>query len=285
MNRTIVVGVDGSGPGHQALAFGVRQASATGSRLELLHVIDDEAEATLGERGAEAVRRSGMDLLATAEESARALDASVAVRVRLVSGSLMWELVAASIGAVLVVVGTHKTGFIRGRVFGSRSLFLAAAARCPVAVIPLSDAANRRGVAVGFDASPASFAALRFAAAAAATAGDELTIIRALPPAERHGESDAVSDHREQVQQRSGTAMLLVAESAAKASAPGLMVRTRIVRGSPAEALVTASAGANMLVLGSGRERERSHPALGPAGHDVLMNLAGPAVIVHGTDR
>lgn len=285
MDRAVIVGVDGSGPGHEALAFAVRTAAASGSRLELLHIVDFETEATLGDRGAEAVRRSGIDLLEAAAEEALALDASVSSRMRLVSGRLMWELVAASVGAELVVVGTHKTGFIRGRVFGSRSLFLAAAAQCPVAVIPLSNQAARRGVGVGFDASPASFAALRFAAAVAAPAGDELTIIRALAPAERHGESDAVRRHREQVQQRAAAALLLVAESAAKAYAPGLSVRTRIVHACPAEALVTASASAKLLVLGSGREREQSHPTLGETGHDVLMNLQGPAVIVHGTDR
>jgi nucleotide-binding universal stress UspA family protein len=286
VERTVVVGVDGSGPGHEALAFGVRAAAATGSRLELVHIVDLEAEATLGERGAEAVRRTGLDLLQAAAEEALALEPSVPARTRIVSGSPMWELVAASVGAELVVVGTHKTGFIRGRVFGSRSLFLAAAARCPVAVIPLMDAAPRRGVTVGFDASPASFAALRFAVATAtADTGEDLTIIRALVPAERHGESDAVREHREQVQQRAATALLLVAESAAKAISPGITVRTRIVRTSAAEALVSASASAKLLVMGSGREREQSHPALGPTGHDVLMNLAGPAIIVHGTDR
>ncbi len=282
-----MVGVDSSGPGRAALAFAARQAAATGCRLELVHVIDFEAEAVLGARGADALRRSGLQLLEAAEGQVRALDLPVPVRTRLGSGNPMWELVAASVGAELVVVGTHKTGFIRGRVFGSRSLFLAAAARCPVAVVPLSDAAPRRGITIGFDASPASFAALRFAAATALATCAELTIIRALVSAGHHGESDAVRQHREQVQQRTAAAMLLVAESAARESAKELAIRTRIVRSSSAaEVLVGASAHAELLVLGAGREQEKTHyPALSPTGHDMLMNLLGPAVIVHSADR
>ena len=53
----------------------------------------------------------------------------------------------------MIAVGTHKTGFIHGKVFGSRSLQLAAAAHSPVAIVPQTSRRDGQGIVVGIDES------------------------------------------------------------------------------------------------------------------------------------
>jgi nucleotide-binding universal stress UspA family protein len=76
----------------------------------------------------------------------------------------------------------------------------------------------------------------------------------------------------------------LASESVALARTVGkrLLVRTRTLRRPAAEALVDAGMSAELLVIGSSRRHGAQMDALGPVSHDVLLNIAGPTLIVHG---
>ncbi|MBW4043259.1 MAG: universal stress protein [Acidobacteria bacterium] len=263
MPNEIAVGISDQAASGDALAWAMAYAATVRAEIVLIHVIDHPpapGEAAAGRR-----------LLSSEMVAARSLSPRSTVRVRTLEGSIMWQLVAASDDYDLIVVGTHKTGFIHGSVYGSASLSLAATAACPVVVVPAIAIADPEGVVVGADASSAGSAALRFAAAHAATTGQALTIVRVTagsPASGNQGDAELLARH---------TAIALAAH-------PDLVIRTRQLMGSTAETLVAASASSGLLVLGDSRTGSSAPPALGLVCHDALVNIRVPTVIVHSAD-
>jgi nucleotide-binding universal stress UspA family protein len=220
---------------------------------------------------------SGRDLLTRELGFARSVAPGVRVTTERVQGTVMWALGAASAKAEMVVVGTHKSGFIHGTVYGSTSLQLAATARCPVVVVPAPSLGASAGVVLGADDSPAGRAALHFAAAEADGSGTDLLIVRVL----------ALGVDGDDASRRADAAALLDDfQETALAGHPGLDVDARVVHGQVAHTLVTMSTGARLLVLGDARSETGQDPlALGAVCHDALLNIQTPTVIVHVGDR
>ncbi|MCU1472425.1 MAG: hypothetical protein JWQ92_493 [Amnibacterium sp.] len=275
VGRRIVVGVADSAAGHAAVTWAVDRAGSTGAAITLLHVEEP------AERGRAVLPRlrlvSGRDLLARELRFVRSIAPAVPVTTSRLQGSVMWALGAASAEAEMVVVGTHKSGFIHGTVYGSTSLQLAATARCPVSVVPAASVGVATGIVLGADGSPAGRAALRFAAAEADRSCTDLLIVRVLEV--RDDDADDASSRAD------ATRLLKEFQEAARAAAPDLVLNARVIHGTVAQALVTMSIGARMLVLGDARtDAGRNSLALGAVCHDALLNIQTPTVIVHGGD-
>ncbi|QHC69555.1 universal stress protein [Rathayibacter sp. VKM Ac-2801] len=265
MPERVLVGVDGSSPSDAAVEWAVERAMRLGLDLVLLQASDSPVAAP---REPGATERSLLDGLVVELRSRPGVGAVTGLSVR---GEAMEQLLAASAGAGIVVVGSHKTGFLRGRVFGSRSLRLVAGATCPIAIVPEPSGRVRRGVAVGVSDSPSSDGAVRFAAREAAALGEELLLI--------HGDPSAAAADPP-VDAASRSALLLVAaRDLALTIAPALTVRLRPVPRLAAVALADAAPATVLLVLAASSGRG-SPGALGRTTHDVLMNLAGPTVVV-----
>lgn len=282
MNGTILVGVNASSACLAAIRWSIERAASTGADVVLMHVIDDEWGA-IGEQYGDELEPTAAGLLDEKAAFARGIDPSVNVTTRLVVGDPMVDLAAASREVGLVAIGTHKTGYLRGRSFGSGALQLAAASHSPLAVIPEASSGVREGIVVGVDDSVAGLAAVAFAADEASRAESELVLLRAwrLPGSvsvlvEKSAEERA----RHSVARLADSALLL-----ARVGRAGLKVRSRTVRRAAAEALVDAGASAELLVIGSSRRHGAQMSALGPVSHDVLLNIAGPTLIVHGSDE
>ena len=241
MTGSILVGVDASTPSRSAIRWSVSRASATGAALELLHV-------NVGETHDDAAQ-----LLRGELEFVRTLAPTLPVTTTLADGGAEEAFVRRSGRHSLLVVGTHKTGFIYGRAFGSRFLGLASRARCAVAFIPDQGGLVRRSVVAGVESSPVGDAVIRFAASEAERGGDELTLV---------GTS------------RDATAR---ASQLVRELHPDLRFRTRVTELPLAEALVEASAQSALLVVG----RPRSGSASSLAGnHDVLVNMGCPVIVL-----
>jgi nucleotide-binding universal stress UspA family protein len=282
MNGMILVGVDGTSACRAAIRWAVLRAALLGSRVVLVHVVDDEW-GMIGEQSISELHPSAYTLVEQDAVFARSIDPTVTVATRVLLGDPMVELGVASREVDLVVIGTHKTGFLHGRAFGSRGLQLAATAWCPVAVIPEGSTTERHGIVAGIDDSDAGRSAVRFAAAEAHRVHEELILLRAWTSGVRGSGADA-----EAIEQRARDTLATLGSDAvalAHGAGDGMLVRTRTLRRPAAEALVDAGMTAELLVIGSSRRHGAQMSALGPVSHDVLLNIAGPTLVVHGDTR
>jgi len=268
MAATILVGIDSSTPSRSALIWSVRRAVAEGAALELLHVIDSEGVDRDSAEWHE-LRETAALLLRTELLFARELAPTLSITTNLADGRAEDALVRRSSGHSLLVVGTHKTGFIYGRTFGSRFLGLAWRARCDVAFIPDQVGSTHHGVVAGFDTSPAGEAILRFAAAEAAAGDRELTLVSSWST-RRAPRGAALEAQR---------AALTRAVELLHASHPDLRVHSRSVELPVAEALIEAAANASLLVIGRPR-RPWSSTVSRASNHDILVNMACPVIVV-----
>ncbi|MHB1234839.1 MAG: universal stress protein, partial [Microbacteriaceae bacterium] len=180
--------------------------------------------------------------------------------------------------ADLIVVGTHKTGFSRGRLFGSRSLQVAAETVHSVAIIPESARRSRSGIVVGVAETPGGAGALEFAATEAERTNQELTLIRAWTLPEHPPET--VSRTWEKIYETEAKRILADAVTLVHRRHRRLITRSRSIRRRASDALLDASVSARLLVIGAA-DRDRRGGTLGGVGHDVLLNLVGPTVLVH----
>ena len=261
MTMRYVVGFDGSSPSEAALAWTIHRARQEPAPIVLVHVAEGDDGAMGGEYEDLAVRR-GAAMLSKRIDRLRRSNPELTVEGLAVEGSVAWELGRAVEPADLLVVGTHKTGFLHGRVLGSRSVQIAAAAPSSVAVIPEVDLRFRRGVVAGIDRAETADAIARLAADEAASRSDELSLMEAVsttaPPQDR--------------------TPLAVAIVAARERHPSLVVRSRTSTRPAAEALLDASRDKALLVLGPGSLDPRRSP-IGSVLHDVLLNLNAPVIV------
>jgi nucleotide-binding universal stress UspA family protein len=257
---TIVVGADGSVASRAAVEWAAHRARRTGDALVLVTVVDDG----WGSIGGSALAELRVTAEAQGErevEVARGFAPEAEVRGVVAVGSPILTLAEASKDADLVVVGTHKVGYFHGRAMGSRSLQLAAVAASPSAVVPVTSWRGRSGVAVGVSQGPDSDEAVRFAVEEAARLGEPLVLVRS-------ADGDDVHDR---ALDRAGDVVGDIA--------PDVQVDVRSLGGDAAEALIAVSRRAVLTVTGR-RIASRGFLPLGRTNSDLLMNLAGPVVVV-----
>ena len=281
--REIVVGVSTGGQASRtAVRWAAERASALGSRLRLVHVVDaampstDDAELLLV---AQTAARSGLD---EAADVAVSVDAHLDVRTELEQGSPEEVFDRVSRGVELLVVGSDWHGGKRASRRGVHSLRIAAGSHAPVAVIPDIDVSTRRGVVVGVDGSEASDAALAFAADEASRLDEPLIAVHAWDIAMMVGGDYGYGVPMVATDDLQRTAAGVLDESLAPlvTARPSLEVRRVVVAGDPVIALADAAAEASLLVVGSHGRGALARFLLGSVSHGVLAHLEGPTVIV-----
>jgi nucleotide-binding universal stress UspA family protein len=270
---TYYIGADGSGPSRAAIRWGLGRAEGDSWPVVMVHVVDDEW-GLLGQNYAkDAERRAGI-LLAEEVADAKKLHAGLDVTARILHGAPAWTLAELPTSDDILIVGTHKTGFLRGRVLGSRSVQIAAAAGCTVAVVPDTTFDTRRGVVVGVDRFEGSTPAVIRGAREADRLGQDLILVHAPPMLLKAHQSVDLPESTSAAQQ-----LLNAAAALAAATTPGVVVRRRVVHREPAEALLDAGVGASLLVLGVSHPRSATQSVIGSVTHDVLMNINVPVLI------
>ena len=262
MGEHIIVGIDDSGPSRSALRWALRRAESTGATLRLEHVVDDE----WGQVGNEYAHQESADgqllldaALRTVAPTGRSATATLS------HGSPAWTLAQQADPQAVLVVGSHKTGYLRGRVLGTRSIVVASAARCTVVVIPEDNLSQRHGVVVGVTAGPWSRVAVIAGAREASRLDQELSLIHVAPDA-----TETTAAGRE--------ALASAAELAASI-APELVVRRRVLHRRCSDALLDISRTAVLLVLGESRVDPDRAGFIGSVTHEVLLNLNSPVMI------
>ena len=132
----IVVGVDGSPAGRDALRWAARQARLTGAELHAVsawHVpggygwAPDYSDADFAAEARKGLEETVADTLGA--------DPGIHVITDVRQGHPAGALIDASAGAALLVVGSHGHGAFAGMLLGSVSQHCAQHAHCPVVVI------------------------------------------------------------------------------------------------------------------------------------------------------
>lgn len=263
MERSLLVGIDGSIASRAAVAWAVGRANDAGAQVVLLSVVDDEW-GTISDRDLTELRTTAEQMAARELEYAREQAGAVAVSARVEVGSPMLVLASEASGHESVAIGTHKMGSFHGHALGSRGLQLAAMAPVPTVIVPISASTGRSGVAVGVGDEPGWIDPVRYAAREAVRLGERLMLIRS-------GGPDATDDER---------ALGLVREIPETSElTAGIVVRRST--SSPGEALAAVSRRAVLTV--SGRPTAPGAQGFRPLGrtnNDLLMNAGGPVMIV-----
>lgn len=260
MNGRYVVGVDGSRPSEAALAWAAVRAERDGRVVVLAHV-EAIPWAGVPEHG-----RSG-DTLRDSVARIRERHPLVVFSTTLVHGSAIWELARLTHHNDVLAIGTHKTGYLNGRVLGSLSVQITMATDCTVVVVPDIDLRFRKGVVVGIDRQESAVALARIAAHRAVEMGDELLVVHCAAG------SSGLAYARLRFDLPIGAAV-----DSLQQEFPALVVRSRISERPPGSALLDATRGKALLILGPG-SLDPSRSPLGSVMHDVLLNANAPVLI------
>lgn len=192
---TIVVGVDGSDPAREALAWAVTEARLRRARLTIVHSLEYpyaghayEPDPSGWSSGAMAqpnlthLEDAAQAVLGEAVAAAHDQDPDLDVAGHLGHGSPAGALLEAAADAELVVVGARGLGGFTGLWLGSVSRQVAHHSPRPVAIIRLprpAPAPAHGRMMVGVDGSSASVQALRFALDEASLREADLQVMHA----------------------------------------------------------------------------------------------------------
>ena len=136
----IIVGTDGSSSAQHAVDWAVRESTAHGATLEIIHswslpLLVDPTGMSMVSFPVEDLRRAAEQVLNDAVSFAKSKTTST-VTGRVAQGIAANVLIDASQHADLVVVGSRGHGGFVGLLLGSVAQQVAMHSRCPVVVVP-----------------------------------------------------------------------------------------------------------------------------------------------------
>lgn len=291
--KPIVVGYDGSDTSRRALDWALEAAGRRDLPVVVVHAFTlpmPPVPVAPGYAGPNesALRHGAEAVVAEAAEHAARFAPDVPLSTRLVTAPAALALLDGIEDAEMVVVGSRGLDGFSELLVGSTGIQLATHAPCPTVVIRPQHRHVEPGpeagrVVVGVDGSPLSEAALAFGFEEASLRGIGLSAIHAwdTPVAEPvgHGAPLLVDDILTIGTEEEAA---LLAESLAgwREKYLDVDVRQLVVHQKAAKALVGASAGAELLVVGSrGRGGFRSL-LLGSVSHAVLHHSHSPVAVV-----
>jgi nucleotide-binding universal stress UspA family protein len=291
-HRPVVVGVDGSASAYQAVKWAAEEAARRQVELRLVRAFSwTTSERQTRHSGQVAQYRDQLldvarHQVARASRIAAKTRPDVETTTQVEIGAPIEVLGSEARRAQLLVLGDRGLGGLAGLVLGSVAITLAARGACPI-VIVLGErvgTGNQDGpVVVGIDGSPTSEAALAFAFDAAAARGVALVAVHAWSPT-------AIDDALAPVMDWDAVAVEEDAVLAERLAGwgqkyPQVTVRRTVVRDGAAQAIVDASNGAQLVVVGSRGRGNATGLLLGSISHGVLHAAHCPVAVVRsGTD-
>lgn len=222
-------------------------------------------------------RETAQKMLESAADQARAAGADVTTTLE--RGDSVIRLVDVSQRAHLLVLGSD---FAAGgaSLRGVRGVRIAAAARCPVVVVPQADAREREGVVVGVDGSDDSEKAIAFAAAEADRLDQTLTAVMAWSPVpvpfEMH---DYPKDYLARMQELMEESMA-ISLAGLRQDYPDLSVRTVVESGYPAAIIARVARNARLVVVGNHGRGAVARFLLGSTSQALLERLPTVTAVI-----
>ncbi|MEU1878983.1 universal stress protein [Streptosporangium sp. NPDC020072] len=278
--RDVVVAADGSAGAKDAVAWAADDAFRRHVPLRIVHVVergpyDIPRFSTLEWPGPLVL--SGRKILEEAEREARERQPSVEVGTELIEGDLVRSLTEQAAGAVEIVLGSRGLGGFTGALLGSVSTRVAVHAHGPVVVVHPGGGA-RREVVVGVDDDPHCEPALAFAFEQAALRGGPLRAVHAwqLPV---HAFAPEIVYDMDEIR-RAQFRVVKDRVGAWQEKFPEVTVLEDVQSAHPVDALVDASATADLVVVGSHGRRAVAAALLGSVSRGVLHHARCPVAVV-----
>lgn len=272
----VVTGYDGTRGSDLALRWAVDEAELRRLPLTVCHAwrwpypVDH-----VDYRGAAIVRRMGEHLLQRGADLARTLSPDLTVHQVLMDGPASSALLHEA-GDGLIVIGSPEHD---GLPMGSSALQVPARARCPTLIVRDPGESTEGRVVVGVDGSPGADAALAFAFEEAALRDWTLEALYGYwePGGMTDLEITLFTDEAE-LEQVCGT-KLHRALSPNLSRYPRVEVRVSLLREEPRQALLSATKGADLLVMGD-RGIRGIHPRILGGTTLAMLQLAPCTVAV-----
>jgi nucleotide-binding universal stress UspA family protein len=278
MRYGIVAGYDGSPGSGEALRWAAREAQARGTTLTVCLAWGQDhmmlpTEAALSDLA----RQRGREILDRGLPYAQSVLGPGRVRAELADEPAARALCERSRTAEMVVVGVLGNGGLAGLRLGSVPWHLAAHGHGRIVVVrgtwrPVNESPGP--VVVGVDGSPASLAAITFAFEEAALRDVPLVAVCAL------ADAPGMLGGARRIEE--GFSRVITLE---EKEHPEATVLRQVTVGTPRSALLTAAAGAQMLVLGVRGLGGLGGMALGSVAQALLHHAPCPVAIVHQSAR
>jgi len=268
-----LVPLDGSSAAEHALPWAKALAAAYGSRLILMHVVDDR------DAGREAAGKARDVFVKYAGELARREGIALAEgTIETGFGPAAPAVLGASEGAGMVVLASHGRGGFQAAFIGSVADKIVRGARVPTLVVPGTGAMVGPGegpIVVPLDGSAEGDRALTTARGVAAKLGRDVVLVRAysVPPPAGAEFAYYPADWATQLEEAAATYLADVA-------LPG--EKPFVVHGPAAQAVVDVSENvdASLVVMASGGKGLAKRIALGSTTDRVLHSLHRPLLIL-----
>ncbi|MEV6305600.1 universal stress protein [Actinoplanes sp. NPDC051861] len=261
----IIVGYDSSPWSEAALTWAADEAGRTGAPLQLVYADESPVNDAAG-------------TLDRAVARVKTIQPLIDVTARIERAPAARALVDLSLEAGLIVVGARGHSAVGG-LLGSVSTAVSAHARCPV-VVARGEPASHATVVAGVDGSALASSVLTFAAEHAAARKATLRVVRAWPPVTGLWEETAMATYTVTAHEREPFDAMV---TEVRDTFPDLTVEAEATVAHPAGALVRASAGAQLLVVGSRGHGALAGLLLGSVSQHLLRHSECTVAVVHRT--
>lgn len=279
----VVVGVDGSEEARRALRWAAATAIKTNRPLHIVHTwlwpaFRVPLGPVPGAAPSSGLRAAAERVLQTARREVEGSWPGIDLTTVLVYGEPAVVLVDMSRDAEIVVVGSRGLGGFSGLLLGSVGLHVSSRAHCPVVVVR-GEERETGAVIVGVDGSEGSVTALERAFETSAALGARLVALTTWDFPVGLAPDPSKGTYQRSLEDR---ARMALAQAVApwRDKHPGVQVEEVVVQGAPASALVDASRGARLIVLGSHGAGGLRGLVLGSVSHAVLHHAHCPVMIV-----
>jgi nucleotide-binding universal stress UspA family protein len=285
----IVVAVDGTEPSRAAVRWAAREAELSNQPLLVTHVMDwdwSAARYDVGSRQLETARKIAENIVGRAAHVARTVAPAIGVDTDVAIGDAAAQLIIASEGANLLVLGNRGHGGFAGLHLGSVSQRVAMHAKCPVVVVRGRTASKEGPVVVGVGETDSADEVLEAAFTAARARGAPLSVIRsflpAVPPYWGHLPPEQVHIPEQDNAERARVSGQLAPW---REKYPDVPVEILLSHASAAALLVGVSHSAQLVVVGSHGQGVIAGTLLGSTGLQLLHHADCPVLIVRPRSR
>ncbi|MFI6512305.1 universal stress protein [Streptosporangium sp. NPDC050855] len=280
MSGPIIAGTDGSAGATTAVEWAADDAARAGLPLRVVTAVyprpSDVPRSIVLEE--DVITADARRVLAEAEATVRARRPFVEVSTALIEGPPPLVLRDQGQAAEEIVIGTRGLGGFAAAVLGSVSMHVAGHAHCPVVVVHPSTGPAHDEITVGVDDSDACEPALAYAFHQAGLRGARLRVVHAwqLPVHAFAPEAAYAMDDIRAAQH------VVVAERLAawRQKYPGVDLVEDVRCAHPVDALVEASEGSDLLVVGSHGRGALSSLLLGSVSRGVLHHARCTVAVV-----